>query len=296
VPGFDNAAAALAEQVVAFGDRVRLDWEAFTATSVAQVQQRTADSVYRAAARLAGQPRATLATVLGRVEAGRLADLLRGLGLDPAAGPDEDGDTPAGLVLGVVVRSAAVQAGIAHWQHSWSGPAVLVGPDGQALVVDEVVSSLVAPGGVPAARAGLAALGIDADRAGQVSEVATAHGGDVVGGLATVDVDGKPHEVLVLDNGLVLVPSTKNTDGGKDRLAMLAQVPAVELASQFRFVSFEDVARAEVLKRTPVRVTFTLHDGTTVALKERWSGDRLTKNSDEVLIGAAESFAGSLSV
>jgi len=292
VPGFDNAAAALAEQVVAFGDRVRLDWDALTATSRAQAQQRVADSVYRAAARLAGQRRATLTTVLDLVAAGRLDELLRGLGLDPAAEADEDGDTPAGLVLGAVVRSAAVQAGVGHWQHSWAGPAVLVSADGRPLVVDDVVASAVSPGGVPAARAALEALGIDAHRAGQVSEVATAHGGDVVGGLATVDVDGEPHEVLVLDNGLVLVPSTKNTDGGKERLAMLAQVPAVELAARYRFVSFEDVARAEVLKRTPVKVTFTLHDGTTVALKERWSGDRLTKDSDDVLIGAAQSFAG----
>ncbi|MGY4644094.1 M48 family metallopeptidase [Cellulomonas sp. URHB0016] len=292
VPGFENAAAALAEQVVAFGDRVRLDWDAFTAASVAQAQQRTADTVYRAVARLTGRPRATLATVLDVVGAGRLDEVVRSLGLDPAQGPDEDGDTPAGLVLGVVVRSAAVQAGIGRWQHSWGGPAVLVRADGQPLVLDDVVASLADPGGAHAARAALQALGIDVERAGQVSEVATAHGGDVVGGLATVDVDGKPAEVLVLDNGLVIVPSTKDTEGGKERLAMLAGVSAVELARRYRFVAFEDVATAEVLKRTPVKATFTLHDGTTLTLKERWSGDRLTKDSDEVLIGAAESLAG----
>ncbi|GIG21965.1 hypothetical protein Cch01nite_26890 [Cellulomonas chitinilytica] len=296
VPGFDNAAAALAEQVVAFGDRVRLDWEAFTATSRAQSSQRTADSVYRVAARVAGQPRATLATVLDLVAAGRLDLVLRGLGFDPAAGPDEDGDTPAGLTLGVVIGSAAVQAGVGTWRHSWSGPAVLVGRDGEPLALDGVVALAAVPGSVPAARAALAGLGIDVDRAGQVSQAATAHGGDVIGGLATVDVDGKPAEVLVLDNGLVVVPSTKNTDGGKERLVLLARVPAVELAARHRFVSFEDVAAAEVHKRTPVKVTVTLHDGTTLTLKERWSGDRLTKDSDDALIGALLSSARSASL
>jgi len=293
VPGFDNAAAALAEQVVAFGDRVRLDWETFTATRLAAQSQRTADSVYRVAARATGQSRATLGTVLDLVAAGRLDEVLRGLGLDPAAGPDEDGDTPAGLTLTVVVRAAVLQAGVASWRHSWSGPAVVVGRDGQELALDDVVALAVDPASVPAARAALAGLGVDVDRAGQQSEVATAHGGDVVGGLATVDVDGAPSEVLVLDNGFVVAASTKSTEGGKMRLMMLARVPAAELAARYRFVSYEDVADVEVHKRTPVKVTVTLHDGTTVALKERWSGERLSKDSDDVLIGALVSAARS---
>ena len=293
VPGFDNAAAALAEQVVAFGDRVRLDWDAFTATSFAQSSQRSADMVYRVAARATGQRRASLATVLDLVAAGRLGELLHGLGFDPAAGPDEDGETPAGLALTAVLRSAAVQAGVGTWRHSWGGPVVLVDRAGQELALDRVVALAVDPASVSAARAALADLGIDVDRAGQVSEVASAHGGDVVGGLATVDVDGKPSEVLVLDNGFVVVPSTKSTDGGKARLVALAQVPAVELAAHHRFVSFEDVAAVDVQKTTPVRVTVTLHDGTTVAIKERWSGERLSKDSDDVLVGALVSAARS---
>ncbi|QCB92452.1 M48 family metallopeptidase [Cellulomonas shaoxiangyii] len=303
VPGFADAATAVAEAAVRFEDRTRLEWDELTARSVATGQQRTADSVHRAAARVAGVPRGTLGTVLDLVAAGRGAELTRELGLeDPGAG-ESDGDEvgagdgadevpPVQMALHVVVRAAAAQAGAARWQHSWSGSAELVGRDGAPFPVEDVVTAAAGPGGAPAARTLLAALGVDADAVGQVEERATAHGGEVLGGIANMQIAKAHHDVVILDRGLLLVPCPKRTEGGRDRIAaLLASASVVELAAQHRFVPFEDVASAAVLKRVPVKVAFTLHDGTTLELKELWSGERLTKNSDELMLGAAQQFA-----
>lgn len=290
VPGFAVAAAAVAEEVVAFDDRTRLDWDELTAASVAADRQRAADSVYRAAARLAGQQRATLATVLDLVAAGRGDDLARAVGFDTDVAPDDDRPVP--MLLRVVLGSAAVQAGVARWRHSWSGPAVLVGRDGQPLDLDALADLAADPAQAGAVREHLVRLDVDVTRAGQASATATAHGGEILGGIANVDVDGAQHDVVVLDNGLLLVPCPKQTEGGKARMAALLQsAPVVELARRFPFLSFEEVATAQVLRRTPVRVAFTLHDGRTVTLKEKWSGDRLTKDSDEVLAALADDLA-----
>lgn len=289
VPGFDAAATAVAEVAVRFEDRVRLEWDELTARSLGVDEQRTADAVYRAAARVAGVGRGTLGTVLDLVSDGRGPVLARELGL-PA--PDAAGEDPLDGTLALVVRAAAVQAGAARWRHSWSGPAVLVGRDGVAFPVTEIVATAVRAGSAPTVRAGLLRLGLDADAVGQVGERATAHGGEVLGGIANMQVGKAHHDVVVLDNGLLLVPAPKRTEGGKDRIAaLLGSASVVELAARHRFVPYEEVVSAAVLKRVPVKVAFTLRDGTTLELKELWSGERLTKDSDEVLAGVAQQLA-----
>ena len=84
----------------------------------------TPDMVYRAAARVAGQQRANLGTVLDVVAGGRRAELEKDLGTEGAQLAD---------LLELLVSQAAVQAGMARWRHSWSGPAELVGRDEQVL-------------------------------------------------------------------------------------------------------------------------------------------------------------------
>lgn len=315
LPDFPHVAAATAEEVVAFADRVRLDWDELTAASVATEVQRAADSVFRAAARLTGHPSGTLATVLDLVAAGRADELAHALGADgddahdghdvdadstpeahaAAAGGDHAGDLsavthphPAVAVVEAVLTASAVQAGVGRWQHSWSGPATLVGPDGAPLALDALAADVVRTRAGAEVRDRVAALGIDAERAGQVEATATAHGATVLGGLANLDVNGGQHDVVVLDNGLLLVPCPKKTEGGKNRmLTLLDSAPVVELARRHQFMPFEEVRTAAVLRTTPVRVTFTLHDGSTVALKEKWTGDRLANDSADVLVAAA---------
>ncbi|WP_136517926.1 M48 family metallopeptidase [Cellulomonas telluris] len=290
VPGFADAATAVAEVAVQFGDRERLEWDDLTARSLGTAEQRTADSVYRAAARVAGVGRATLGTVLDLVSDGRGDVLARELGF--GATPHDGEGHPLAGTLTVVVRAAAVQGGAARWRHSWSGPAVLVGRDGARFPVDEIVDTALRPGSAPSVRTGLLTLGLDPDAVGQVGERATAHGAEVLGGIANMQVAKVQHDVVVLDNGLLLVRCPKKTEGGKHRIAaLLRSAPLVELAAQHRFLPYEEVASAEVLRHTPVRVAFTLRDGTTLELKELWTGERLTKNSHEVLVGVAQHLA-----
>lgn len=297
VPSLDAAAAALAGEVVQFGERSRLGWAELTASATAATDQRDADTVFRAAARLAGVPRATLSTVLDLVEQGRGPELAAALRVPvearPAVPPAELAADPAGGdgaeptladAVGTAARAGAVQAGVASWRHAWDGPARLVDASGAPLDLDELAAQAAVPATVGAARGRLAALGVELDAVGQVRDRATAHGAAVLGALSTVGVGGRPHDVVVLDRGLVLVPCPKGTEGGKARLVELVEsAPVAELAERHRFVAFEDVATAAVHKRIPVRVSLTLHSGETLELRQPWSGDQLTKDSAEVL-------------
>lgn len=289
VPGFDDAATALAASAFDVEGRTQLDWEELTATSLVLTRQRTVDIFYRAAARVAGQPRANLGTVLDLVASGRRAAWEKDLGIHPEEAQDAD---PLAVVMDMLISQAAVQAGVARWRHSWSGPAELVGADGEVLDVDPVVTLALSPGSVPEARARLVELGVDVESTGQVNEAATAHGGDVVGGLASVKVDGKKHDVLVLDNGLILVPTPKKDEFGKQRLLGLLQSGSVvQLASYHRFLAYEEIAVARVLKQIPVRAELTLHDGRTVSISEAWSGERLAKDSGDLLVAHLLAYA-----
>lgn len=275
IPGFDALAADLAARVVRTEGRTQLDWEELTATSIVTGRQRTADVVYRAAARAAGVPRATLGTVLDLVAAGRRSELDADLG----TAPHGDVDPLAGL-MELLLSQAAIHAGIARWRHSWSGPAELVDRNGGPVDLGAVAAAALQPETVAAVRTYLTGIGIDVASVGQVAQTATAHGGEVLGGLASVKVDGAKHDVLVLDLGVVLVPTPKKDENGKARMiALLRSAPVVELAAAHRFLAYEEIATARILKRTPLQADLTLHGGRTVSLKETWTGESLSKES-----------------
>lgn len=288
IPGFDRAAEEVANRSVKFDNRKQLPWQEFTEVAVLAEDQRQADLVYRAAGRLAGTEETGLSTVLGLVEAGRLGDLavefIQGATKQEAtakfAGPME-----------LLLRVAAARSGVATWRHSWSGPAVLVGRDGEPLKLNAIAALAVVPETVGQARAELAALGVDVAAAVVVDRVATAHGADIIGGLANVEFNGAPYDLLILNNGLILKPCPKSTDGGKARLAQLARsAPVAELASGNLFLPYEEVAAAKVIKSSPIRIELTMRDGRTMRLFESWTGDRLTKNSSEILAEAIQPF------
>lgn len=283
VPAFAERAAQVAEEQVDYGSRARLGWDALVATTMPLHDQRLADTLYRAVGRAAGTGRGDLSALLDVVGAGRLDAVRRDLVPNhplPEAREELVAATTAAL------RAAAVTSRVASWQASWSGPARLVSTStGAELDLEPVARQALDAATAPAARERLLELGVDVAAAAQVAETATAHGGEIVGGLANVKVDGAPHDVLVLDNGLILVPSPKKTEGGKARLVGLVQsAPVDRLAAAHRFLAYEEIASAVVRKVTPARVELTLHDGTTVSLHETWSGERLTKDSDEVLV------------
>lgn len=290
VPHLGTLAAHLADEVLAVGDRRRLAWDDLVPPAIAAQQQRHADGVHRTAARLVGVQRATLGTVLDLVAQGGGPTLARELGIDPddvrAVGPGERPVHPLADVLEPVLSSALVSAGAARWWLDWAGPATLRDREGALLELTGWADLAARPEGVDHVRAWLAGQGVDPYAVGQVHDRATAHDAAVLAGLANVTVDGAHHDVLVLDRGLVLVPCPKSTDGGKGRLvAIVRSAPVHVLAQAHRFVPYEDVRTATVQRVSPVHATIALHDGTELELKERWSGEYLTKDSQEVLVG-----------
>jgi len=88
------------------------------------------------------------------------------------------------------------------------------------------------------------------------------------------------------------VPCPKKTDGGKGRLVALIQSgPVAELARRNRFLSFEEIARAEITRRVPTRYRLTLHNGQQVDLHTQLTADTLTKNTQVALATAMVQFA-----
>lgn len=289
VPMFDQAAEAVAKMTVSFGDRTQLPWNQFTAVSALLQEQRQADLIYRAAARLTGQGSAGLRTVLDLVHAGRLVDLATEF--FPRATRREAVQEFAGP-MALLLRVAAVRSNVAYWRHAWVGGISLVRrADDQPLDLKPIAALAVNPETLGQAANQLAALGINIEAAVQVDTVATAHGGDIIGGLANVQVNGAPHDVLILDNGLIMRPCPKSTDGGKDRLiGWLQSGPVVELAKASWFLPYEEIGSAKIVKASPIRVDLTLRDGRTVTVHEAWTGDRLTKESSEALQAAVQPY------
>lgn len=295
VPGFPDAAAMVAEGSLRFEDRARLDWPALGEAATTRNRQRTADAVYRAAARLAGLPRATLATVLGLVAQGRGPELALELGLTagpaqpatPAGEPTPDDD--AGTLvdaLQVVVCSAAVQAGIGRWEQPWVGGPRLVDLAGVPIDPRPLAVLAADPRTVADARRHLAALRVDVDRAGQAAAQADALGASLLAGVASVTVDGARHDVLVLDEGLVLVPAPRRGSGRKRLVALVEGASVGELAARYRYLPFEEVATAKVRGKVPLRATLVLKRGGTVRLKGRYGAEKLADNSEAVLAAA----------
>jgi Zn-dependent protease with chaperone function len=287
VPHFGSAIEVVARTAINFGRRQQLPWAEFVAVSMLARQQHQADLVYRAAARIARSPRADLGTVLGLVEAGRLRDLA----IESAVARDFRAPMLA------LLRLAAVRSGVAQWRPSWTSPAQLVRADGRPLDLDEIAELAVDPATLAQARARLAADGIDVASAVQVETVATARGSSIVGGLANVKVDEAPHDVLLLDTGLILRPCPKGSEGGKQRLvAWATSAPPAELAKANRFVAFEDIASATIDKRVPIRVSLRLHNGQTIRVYETWGGESLTKSSADDLREAITAFVAAPAV
>ncbi|HET9656302.1 MAG TPA: M48 family metallopeptidase [Kineosporiaceae bacterium] len=278
VPQFERHCGELTRRLAAAQDKTLTAWPALTAAAVAGVQQRQADIVYRAVARVGRTATGDLAGLIGLIRDGRSGELARDLFPQPAEGPAEVLAEPVELLLCV----AAVQAGLAHWQHSWSGPAELVRADGTALDFAEVAALLVRPESLDAGLARLAAAGIDLQQGRQAQSGVSVRGAEVIGGLSGAKVDGEARDVLILTNGLVLVPCPKGGDPRR-RLTGLAETEPAELVARYGLLPFEEVTQARLLKRTPVGVELHLHDGRTVTVQETWSGARLTKDSDALL-------------
>lgn len=283
-----DAGRALQAAMVDPGDRTVLPWPEFTAAMMTALLQREADAVYRRIARVLGRSGGdplSLADVFDAMS-GEAAPLgLIGEQFFPNATRRE----AAGLFAGpleTLIRLAAVRSGVAAWRHSWSGPAELVGPDGEPVDYEEVAKLAVSsPDMAAEAARRLADLGVVLRAGAQVARSATAEGSGVLAGLANIKIDDVEHDVVVLTKGLVLIPDPGKADKGRKRLQeLLGSVSPEELAARYRFLPYEEVADTEVTKEVPTRAAITLHDGRTIAVQERWNSEFATRKSREVFL------------
>jgi hypothetical protein len=219
--------------------------------------------------------------VLDLVEQGRAEELARAV--QPHADRIDAVEEFPGAVA-VAITVAAYRSGAGRWRNSWTEGPELVDVHGVELPIDDIARLAAAPATVDTARKRLADAGISVTSARQESTAASAVDATLLGGLANMKSGKAIVDVLVLSNGLVLVPAPKSTDHGRRRLrGLIDSAPVADLARAHRFVAYEDIASARVLKAVPVRVAITLHDGETVELLQPWTGETLTKGDDDLL-------------
>lgn len=279
IPAFATAAAATAEESYVFGYRERLKWDDLAARVATINDDRTANAVYRAAARLHQQQTPTLGTVVKLSEAGRATELVTSL-----ADSDRPVEEFANVVFSALVRAAAVHSGVGRWRMSWAqGVAELVTVDGEIVDAETMAALLTDASTATEAAARLTALGIDLTTAGPVQETDAAVSAEIVGGIADMTAGETTYDVLILDTGLILAEKPdKNEQGGSGRLDTLAKSGSVAaIAARHRFVPYRSITSAKVSGRLNVRATITLRDGTTLRLKEGMFSAYLTEGSDK---------------
>ncbi|GIH02644.1 hypothetical protein Rhe02_07110 [Rhizocola hellebori] len=170
-----------------------------------------------------------------------------------------------------IVAYAALQAGLARWRAEFSGPAALVDDDGEPLRLKRLAAKL----DLGATVAGLRPEG-------------SARGARLLGGLGNVKTESRwlsaEADLLILNIGLILMPTTRDADEGNVRMKVaLQRWSLAELTEKHRYVPFEEVVHAEIQRTMPLRARLTMHDGATITLREPWGGDSLTRDSSEQL-------------
>jgi Zn-dependent protease with chaperone function len=158
IPGFDAAAAAVADAMIAFGDRKRLEWGELVAASSEVIARRGADRLFRAAAEVGQRPAGHLGLVLDLVEQGWFAVLARAMA--PEAPVEEQAEQTT-MAIEAALRVATVRSGVGVWQGSWSEPVQVVDANGTPIALDQVAQLASTQSTLPAAREWLAAAGID---------------------------------------------------------------------------------------------------------------------------------------
>ncbi|BCB80446.1 M48 family metallopeptidase [Phytohabitans flavus] len=284
LPDLRGAGRAVQDRMLDVGERQVLPWEYFTAATATTTMQRDADEAFHAIGRATGANRLSLAVLLDIVEAKRLGAAAESLfpGAPRHEVPQRFTDTMA-----MLVALAAIRSNVAYWQLSWSGPARLLGRDGQPLPSAEIAARAVSPQTVGEARAWLAHLGIDPRGAAPVELRGRASVAGVIAGIANVKVDGVEHDLVVLDKGLVFISNPGKPGKGKARLrALVGSTSANEIAKQHRYLAYEEITSVAITKNVPLRADLTLHGGQKVAVREGWISELIAKNSRDVLTGA----------
>jgi len=280
LPGLGRALQAVAYPATG---RTVLSWDEFFGVARDTEMEREADAALRAIGRATGMPVTSPAEVLDLVADGRLhraAEILFG-----DLPPNETEDRIAELVS-LLLALAALRSRVARWRHSWAGTAELVAMDGSYLDLGEPVALASDPSTVDAARKHLANVGIDLASAGADAADRRPARVPVLGGVVNVLVDGARTDLLVVDTGLLLVPSLPRARSGdaKRRLGRLAgagvRADGSSAADQpgepgGRFVAFADVADASVAQGRRRQWAVTLSGGATITIRAALDSDEL---------------------
>ncbi|NUR32010.1 MAG: M48 family metalloprotease, partial [Catenulispora sp.] len=275
IPALDQLGEALQATVVTSGRRqVSGDWNELTNVANTNRVQEAADDIFRQVARVLGVRQAALSDVLNAIESGRAGQLIAGF---PRATLPQ--------ILEPLLVLAAVRSGAASWRHSWTNTGDLVTAQGAPLDLAPLAALAADSLTISQAKAQLAALGVRVDEARVVEATATAKKAEIIGGIANTKVNGAESDVLILDNGLILVNGAGKADDGKNRMIrMLQSAPVSDLAQRHYFLPFEVITAVEIEKQVPLRATLVLHDGNRIELKEAWSAELLHKQSRDILL------------
>ncbi|MPZ00165.1 MAG: M48 family metalloprotease [Actinophytocola sp.] len=272
----------LQEKLIDLPTRRMLDWEKFRIETQTAELLRHTDWVLRKVSYHTGIPIPNANAIFDLIAAGRLSEIAQPF--SPGV-PPEDAGREFAENIEWLLRLAALRSGTGHWQLSWTAPANLTTADGAELPLSDLAVAAVTTGGIARARRRLTELGIDLGAATLSDPTAGAYGTQVVTAVANVEVDDDEYDLFVLDKGLVLVPAPSDADEGKRRLRdLVGSTPAHELALDNWFVSWPEIARADVDRDVPLQVTLTLYTRQRVPIHERWLSETLTKDATEVLI------------
>ncbi|MFB9317463.1 hypothetical protein [Cryptosporangium minutisporangium] len=112
----------------------------------------------------------------------------------------------------------------------------------------------------------------------------------VLDGVANVTANEVPHDLLVLDIGLVLIADPGPFEVGEARLARLvARMPVYEIVGRYWLVRYEDVVDARIVKTLPLRAELELYDGLRLTIAERMVSQSLTRDGRAVFVDALRS-------
>jgi Zn-dependent protease with chaperone function len=283
IPALDQLGEQLQQAVVKVGDRrVAGDWSEIAQASNTARLQDSCDDIFRQAARVLNVRDVSLTDLLYAVEAGRGGEI--GEVFFPDA-TRREAATQLYQVFVPLLTLAALRSGQVRWVHSWTQRADLVGPNGQPVDFEELAKLASNPQTVSQARAHLAGVGIALDQARVVEAVATAKNAEVIGGIGNTKVGKTDCDMLILDNGLILMAGGGDSNEGNNRMiAALRSAPLTELAKRYTFVPYEEIVSVTVAKQVPLRATLLMRNGEQLELKEGWTSDLLHKQSRDVLL------------
>jgi len=278
LPGLGRALQAVAYPPQG---RTTVGWDEFFGAARSVEMQREAEAALGTISRAAGRPVEGAAGVLDLAADGQLHKVAE------TVFPDLPGDETAGRIgelVTLLLALAALNSGVGRWRHSWTGTAALVAQDGGPLDLAGPAALVGDPATVGAARERLAALGIDLEATAAASPAGApgvVAGGEVVGGVVNMVVDGARTDLLIVDTGLFLVPGLPRSRNGSAK-RRLAQFAAADVPHQrdaaapgSRFVPYAEVARLTQTRRTPKSWDLSLRNGGTLSLRTALDSDEL---------------------